>query len=260
MTRKRSRTSHCATTSKGGKWDGLHAFLSAHPGVFDMYDWIWLPDDDIATTTESINRLFDIASHHGLELAQPSLTWDSYISHFITAHNPRFHLRWTNFVEVMAPLLRSAALRRIFPSFAGRKFGMGLDFLWSRWMPEPSFRTAIIDSVSVRHTRPVGKGNLSSGAEIARTSELEDLLARYALGRPPHSVVYAGLDADGRLLRGARLWANLYRGWRPLHRLSTSQPQFPIKANRLLRRVWRMTLSPANLTPLPLPFELHARR
>jgi hypothetical protein len=243
--------------AKGGKWDGLYAFFMSNPVVLDAYDWVWLPDDDIATTTASINRLFDLVAEHALEIAQPSLTWDSYVGPFITLHNPRFQIRWTNFVEIMVPILSSAALRRIVPAFAGRHFGWGLDSVWSRWMPEPMFRAAIIDAVSVRHTRPVGKGNLSGGQAAAQKAERDELLARYGLKKKPRAVVYAGRDERGRLLRGGlRLGAALYMGWMPLRRLSYPKGQFPIRTRKLIKHVRRMAMTLPDLAPLPLPSEL----
>ncbi len=115
--------------AKGGKWEGLHAFFADNPKVLHEYDWIWLPDDDIATTTPSINRLFDLVATHELDIAQPSLSWDSYVGPFITLHNPCFQIRWTNFVEVMAPVFSSNALRRIVPAFEGRRFSWGTRLL-----------------------------------------------------------------------------------------------------------------------------------
>jgi hypothetical protein len=236
---------------KGGKWDGLHAFFGANPRLIEEYDWFWLPDDDIATTTASINRLFDLTEKHALHLSQPSLTWDSYYSHLITLHNPRFELRWTNFVEIMAPVFSADFLRGLLPVFPGRRFGSGLDYLWSRWMPEPYGRTAVVDAVAVRHTRPVGKGNLSSGTDDSRSAEARDLLKAYGLPRPPR-VVYGGLDTQGHVLkRGVKLSVALFAGWMPLCTLSNDTGQFPEKIGRFIERVSRMTLRRADTTPLP---------
>jgi hypothetical protein len=237
---------------KGGKWDGLHAFFAANPRLLAQYDFIWLPDDDIAATTASINRLFDLTEKHALDLTQPSLTWDSYYSHFITLHNPRFELRWTNFVEIMAPVFSTDFLRRILPVFAGRRFGTGLDYVWSRWMPDPYCRTAIIDSAAVRHTRPVGKGNLSLGADDARGAEARALLQAYGLPRPSRAV-YAGIDMQGRVLkRGVRLGVELCLGWMPLCRLTYDTGQFPEKIGRFVERVGKIALRRVDITPLPI--------
>jgi hypothetical protein len=237
---------------KGGKWDGFHAFFAANPNIFEKYDWIWLPDDDIATNTACINRLFDLTEKHTLHLAQPSLTWDSYFSHLITVQNPCFELRWTNFVEIMAPVFRADFLRKIVPTFAGRRFGTGLDFMWARWMAEPWYRTGIIDAVAVRHTRPVGKGSLTLGANDAPKAELDALLGAYSLAKPT-SVVYAGLDTHGHLwTRGPRLWAALYRGWIPLRKSNRGHGRRPHSTRRLVKRMSKIALGRLDLTPLPI--------
>src|SRR5690348_339257 len=59
---------------QGGKWDGLYDFFVTHPDIVTRYDYFWLPDDDILTDTDTINRLFAGVERYHLELAQPSLT------------------------------------------------------------------------------------------------------------------------------------------------------------------------------------------
>lgn len=237
--------------ARGGKWDGLYAFFADNPALLEAYDWVWLPDDDIATTAASINRLFDVVEEHALDVAQPSLTWDSFYSHFVTLHNPNFRLRWTNWVEVMVPVLDAALLRRALPTFAECRYGWGLEFLWPRWMPEPAFRTAIVDSVAVRHVRPVGKGTLSRNSGKAPMEERQRLMSRY-LREEPRITVYAGIDTRGRRLnRGLRLKATLFAGWMPLRRQRQATGKFVIKTRSLFRAVRKMTRDRPKLTPLP---------
>jgi hypothetical protein len=45
----------------GPKWAGLRELLNTWEG-WRSYDYIWLPDDDIATTQAAINQLFDVAA------------------------------------------------------------------------------------------------------------------------------------------------------------------------------------------------------
>src|SRR3954471_13648236 len=56
----------------GPKWAGVRELLNAWDG-WREYDYIWLPDDDIATTQVTINRLFDVAATVGLDLFAPAL-------------------------------------------------------------------------------------------------------------------------------------------------------------------------------------------
>ena len=66
---------------RGGKWDGMHA-LFANSDLACRYDYVWLPDDDIETSTSVINAIFDAMRRYDLDVAQPSLTRDSYFSRF----------------------------------------------------------------------------------------------------------------------------------------------------------------------------------
>lgn len=241
--------------TRGGKWEGLHEFFAQHPGLLAQYDWIWLPDDDIDTTVTSVNRLFDLMDELQLDLAQPSLSWDSYYNHFTTLNNPRFKLRYTNVVEVMAPVFSSALLQRIVPLFAGRRFGWGLDFLWSRWLPQPSHRSAILDAVQVRHSRPAARGSLyKDNVSASPDAECQALLRQYHQ-RKPAKVVYGGVTQDGVAMgRGARLLADLYAGWEPLCRGSyVDQRHLPMSRFELVNRVRRVTLRSLDLSPLPAP-------
>ncbi len=141
---------------KGGKWDGIYSFFADNPSLLDSYDFIWLPDDDIMATSDDINRIFEFVSTHQLELAQPSLSKHSFLSHIITLNNPAFAYRHVNFVEVMVPVLSQKLLKKVLPLFEHLRSGWGLDFMWHRFTSNPSKSVAIIDSVQVTHTRPVG--------------------------------------------------------------------------------------------------------
>jgi hypothetical protein len=66
--------------AKGGKWDVLHAQLTAAPELVAGYDYVWIPDDDIEADAERVNRLFEIAAQYQLEISQPALSADSYFS------------------------------------------------------------------------------------------------------------------------------------------------------------------------------------
>ncbi len=241
----------------GGKWEGLAAFFLANPFALENYDWIWLPDDDLDATTSDLNKMFDIAQAYNLDLAQPSLTWDSYFSWLITLQNPNFKLRYTNFVELMAPLFSAPMLKGVLPAFSGRRFGWGLDLFWSRWMPDPAFRTAIIDATSVRHTKPIGKGPLYQGDEDLAVTEMNNFMAAYD-EQLHEKVVYAGIDHNGRMLkRGPRLRLTHYWGWRPLVKQLLRTPRDLVRGKKKLSKSMKAICCVAapDLTPLPVPTE-----
>lgn len=199
----------------GGKWDGLYQTLAALD--LSRWDHVWLPDDDIATTTRDINHIFALCRSYGLAVAQPALTTDSYFSHPLFLRCPGFRLRFTNYIEVMVPCLSRAVLQRALPHFADSKSGYGLDYIWCRWPESGAFRAAILDQVAVHHTRPVGRVlKAAMQAQGAAEPEVEEarLRARFGLTRRTVPLAFAGLRQDGRPLIGrlTMAWA-MWRAW-----------------------------------------------
>jgi hypothetical protein len=147
---------------KGLKWPVLHNHIVEEKGLIEKYDAVWFPDDDLLMDTQSINRMFDLFCAFNLSLAQPALSWDSYCYHFILLRNDDSILRYTNFVEVMAPVFSKDALSYLGKTFNQVRFGHGLDFLWP-YLIEPKFgqnAIAVIDAVEMVHTRPGGGGDI----------------------------------------------------------------------------------------------------
>jgi hypothetical protein len=186
--------------SKGPKWPALHDLIQQLGDKVFCYDYVWLPDDDLSATKPGINSLFDIVDKHALALAQPALTADSFLGHLATLHNKSFHLRFTSFVEIMAPCFSRDFLRQMLPLFRENISGWGLDFFWPTKISDWK-RIAIIDAVTVRHTRPVGGPNyqhLASGGKDPR-QELRDLLTKHGV-TPQPPFVRGGIDKSGRML------------------------------------------------------------
>ena len=143
----------------GPKWPPLQSLLLNHGELLDRYDYIWLPDDDLAMAKQDMNRFFDICRSHDFELAQPSLSADSPMNHPLLIHNRSTSLRYSNFVEVMAPCFRVDFLRRVIPTFSATLSGWGIDWLWPRHVHNKVTGIAIVDDVVIRHTRPLGGPN-----------------------------------------------------------------------------------------------------
>ncbi len=160
---------------KGPKWPPLQKLLMENPRFIDDYDYIWLPDDDLEMTKSEMNCFFDICQQHQLELAQPSLTVDSPVTHPLLLNNRWSRIRFTNFVEVMAPCFSADCLRRVLPTFNGTMSGWGIDWLWPRLVRNPKSSIAIVDDVVVRHTRPLGGPNYDAmrAKGLAPTDELD---------------------------------------------------------------------------------------
>ena len=173
-------------TVSGGKWDGIYKTIEAIPNLLEKYDYIWLPDDDIATDCQTINRIFGLMYQNKLNVGQPSLSWDSYFSHFITLNVPGLHLRFTNMVETMVPCFESKTLKKILPLFEDTMTGFGLDWIWTRLENDNHRKAAIFDCITVHHTRPVGVFLFSRAVNSGRDPilELRNITIRFGLPKP----------------------------------------------------------------------------
>jgi hypothetical protein len=189
------------TDAKGLKWPALHALL-AREEFWRDYDRVWLPDDDLRTEQPAIERLFRCVADLELDLAQPSLSWTSFFSHRITLRHPSFAVRFTDFVEIMAPCFRREFLERCLPAMGETQSGWGLDWVWPRLQAEGPARCAVLDDVEVTHTRPVGGPTYGVLRElgISAADEGVALMRRHGLGPGKVPAVVAAIDRDGRYL------------------------------------------------------------
>ncbi len=189
---------------KGPKWQGLHALFTNHPEFLKGYDYVLLPDDDLMMSKEDINRLFDICEGYGLEVGHPALTWNSYYAHLVTLRNAGTRLRYTNFVELMAPCLSNAMLDKTWGYFAMTLSGWGLDQAWAK-LAGP-MKMALIDEVAMRHTRPVGGPNYKAlrDKNISPWDEMRDFCREIGVDERPIIETYGAIVADGRQINRAR--------------------------------------------------------
>lgn len=190
----------------GPKWPALHDLFIKNPTLLASYDYVWLPDDDLETDLVSINRLFDTMRYHDLEVAQPALTWNSYFGHLTTLKNTRFLIRFTNYVEVMAPCLAVPVLQNAVTLMNTNLSGWGLDFAWHRWVRNRQTGMGIIDDVTVRHTRPVGGPNYQKLREggISPWDELREFCRQHGLDEAPEIRTQGALTTRGAYLREDR--------------------------------------------------------
>ncbi|SNB75081.1 hypothetical protein SAMN07250955_11287 [Arboricoccus pini] len=208
----------------GRKIAGLNKLFRACPSIFSDYTFIALIDDDIETDAATINELFEIGAAYQLDLWQPSLTWDSHLSYVGLLQNDRFKLRYTNFVEMMCPFFRASYLKEAAFLF-DRGWETGIDLIWSRVSERPLYRSAIVDAVAVKHTRPVGTTKQQQG--FAADERYDDQMAQVLdhFETDFHGlVIYAALDRRARFVQGrlrlALATARIFRAL-PLSPLNT---------------------------------------
>lgn len=163
------------------KWLRLARIFAEEPQVFDPYDAIWFPDDDLAISTEAVESFLGVFHLRRLALAQPALQDGSFFSHELTLASAAFELRYTNFVEVMAPAFSRAALHTCAETFGVTRSGWGIDSVWGKLLGDPPDAIAIVDATPMVHTRPVGGGGLYKVLGIDPGDEKRAVTARYGV-------------------------------------------------------------------------------
>lgn len=142
---------------KGYKLKVVYQYLRSNPELLEAYDYFFIPDDDILMDSDSINALFGMMRRYGLKIAQPSLV-NSYYLWEHTLRDPYCALRYTNFVEMMVPCFSRDALGKVLFTFNENETGWGTETHWPLLVHASPNDMAIIDAVSVVHTRPIRSG------------------------------------------------------------------------------------------------------
>ena len=127
-------------------------------------------------SVNDINTLFLVSKEKDLYLSQPSMS--GYISHDITSKKTD-NIRYTKFVEVLAPLFKNNILLKLYNTFDEIESSWGYDYLWPFLLGYPEVKIAILDQINMIHTKPVGVGysRFSKHPSI----EMNELLKKYKL-------------------------------------------------------------------------------
>ena len=115
-----------------------------------------MADDDIAMKAEDISRTFDIMREYDLQISQPSFSHKSHALYFPQFHNPRFKIRFSNFVEANTVCLSANVWRQILPLYQNNPMAFFIDNFWARLTDDPARQVAFIDDIQITHTRPFG--------------------------------------------------------------------------------------------------------
>jgi len=166
------------------KYQGIAMSLLNNPYLLE-YDYYWMPDEDIWVKSDMLNIFFQKMSDYSLWMGQPSvlMSEDSFPSWKCFVHQcNNIELIYTNFIEIMCPCFSKEALKECLPTFCKSKSGWGLDLVWGKIGTDK--RMGIINSVVVKHTRPVGGGDLYKelGKKgIRPSSERKKLMKEYGV-------------------------------------------------------------------------------
>jgi hypothetical protein len=209
----------------GPKWPAIAALLEQNLPALGAYDTFWFPDDDLAASGPVIDRMFAFFHAFQLCLAQPALTRNSYYTWDTLLQDSRAHIRYTRFVEVMAPIFSRAALEVCRPTFAESRSGWGLDWVWPTLCRQAGLgRMAILDATPVRHTRPVGGELYRNHPDLDPRNDAVRLLRKYGIAevRAVAKYSFEGAVREVALPLGERIlfWLKRLNGRRK-HRART---------------------------------------
>lgn len=224
----------------GWKVKGFAQLFANSPQLLTDYRYIALIDDDIETDQDSLERCFALGEAASLRVWQPSLSWDSYFSHACVLTNPHFKRRYVNFVEMMCPFFEAEYLRKIGSLFE-LGYETGIDTVWSRFMKNSWLQAAVLDEVSVRHTRPVGmlKHHQGFGVDEAYDAKVAEVASLFGM-RFGGGVAYAGVEHSGALTTNRAVLA--YRALEIAPALRHT-PMDRLTAGRLIAAFIRHTLT-----------------
>lgn len=182
---------------KGAKWPPICDLLDLKWRDVYEYDYVCIPDDDLIASAADWNKLFELTHKYSLDISQPSL--DGHINWPITKHQNGKILRYVNRVEIMTPLFSRRVYDLIFPTFKINASCWGLDALWGKMLPYPTYKLAVIDAVIFRHTRKGGTGPLVDvfkAMKVDSFKEADEIEAKYGC-KVREWFSYGEIVADG---------------------------------------------------------------
>lgn len=166
---------------EGPVWRGNAEVCRAYEELLAAYDFVAFASDDVATTYADLNRLFVICGEAGLCLATPAVT--GYATPDLAPVATTL-LRYTDRCDIIFPVFSHAALGRLVHTFKESQSGWGLPYRWAQLCTYPIYPTAIVDSVVLRHTRPLGEGKPQAGG-VDPLMEQQRIFAEYKLQPAP---------------------------------------------------------------------------
>lgn len=183
--------------NKGPKWSLIRQFLIKWK-KWKTFNYIAFPDDDLDITVTKLNNLFKIGSKYKLNLYQPALIDNGplYVKHNILKENKTCKLRYTDFVEIMIPIFSQYALKKSYKILTDRniKSAWGVDYIIPTKILHKK-NIAIIDSIPIKHTKPLGALNAQIKSSFYKTynidpeKELKYFLTKYK-GRTYQQTVF----------------------------------------------------------------------
>lgn len=167
---------------KGFKFQLLQDAFDSGDLNQQRYDFVWVLDEDIEL--ENVGEALRTASDSGALISGPALWQENRgVDWGINAQHPECRYRYTNVVEVIAPLMRTEALEPVLSDCEHcihNKTVWGLDQVWCKFVAKslPELVTsetacAIMDAASVNHLDWKTLGDKHGHSEFERIAELD---------------------------------------------------------------------------------------
>jgi hypothetical protein len=192
------------------KWNGIARAIGRQLFSLDDYNYVAVPDDDLIGSPDTWNAAFDLARRHHLGACQLSLYHASFFGYRDTLKQPFLELRYVPVIETMAGIIRVDVFKKMIPYLPQEGNLWAMDYVLAHLLSEQPRSMAILDAVSVLHTRALWSGPLYNRGRASGRSlhQIEaDFLSRNGFKRVERRNL-GGLTRGGRLIK--RLW------WTPL--------------------------------------------
>jgi hypothetical protein len=138
------------------KFEKFKKYVDSKTICVEDYDAFWIADDDIRIKQIDLLKFFDVFFQHNLEIAQPGCLGYA-MGKQIVRRDSRYTLRYSNYVDGMAPMFSRHALRKCLHTFEGSESGRGIDHVWAALLGNPLDKIAVIDESLMVHMKPSGK-------------------------------------------------------------------------------------------------------
>lgn len=157
--------------SKGSKINNIKS--NFHLINFNLYDYIFMIDDDINLTYKQINKLFQVSKKMNINIATPSHSPLGKISHKVMETNDISFIRSTNFVEITCPIFSKECFIYLFRYLKHKDilYEYGIDYVMSFLFFRTSEPFYIFDFIEVMNPIDLIKPNKTREADILNTEK-----------------------------------------------------------------------------------------
>lgn len=149
--------------------------------IVEKYKYFYFLDDDIEIDTESINKIFQLSKVFDISIASASLTSDSFYSWKLFKNQKHTLCRFVGQIEVMAPIFSKESLLICLPTFIENDSSWGIELMWSKLLGYPQNKMVVFDCVEMKHSNPVGHGDLYKKLTVKAEFDLSEVMNKYNL-------------------------------------------------------------------------------